>query len=89
VTSSQPITGQVELYLRLLDRHERQEGEEPPVAIILCARKKPETVEYLDLDKSGIHVAGYLTELPPREVLRERFHRAVAAARGRLERGNA
>ncbi len=85
-------SGQVELYLRWLDRHERQPGEEAPLAIILCAGKKEETIEILDLGRSGIHVAEYLTELPPREVLRERFHRALAAARARLEqralRGN-
>lgn len=78
-------TGQVELYLRWLDRHERQPGEEPPLAMILCAGKKRETVEYLDLGRSGIHVAEYLTDLPPREVLRERFHQAIATARARLE----
>ena len=78
-------SGQVELYLRWLDRHERQPGEEPPLAIILCAGKKRETVEYLDLGRSGIHVAEYLTELPPRELLRERFHRAIARTRARLE----
>ena len=78
-------SGQVDLYLRWLDRHERQPGEEPPVAIILCAGKKAETVEYLDLRGRGIHVAEYLTELPPREVLRERFHQAIATARARLE----
>lgn len=77
-------SGQVELYLRWLDRHERQPGEEPPLAIILCAGKKRETVEYLDLGRSGIHVAEYLTELPPREVLRERFHQALAVTRERL-----
>lgn len=77
--------GQVEFYLRWLDRHERQPGEEAPVAIILCAGKKRETVEYLDLGRSGIHVAEYLTELPPREVLRERFHKALAVARARVE----
>jgi predicted nuclease of restriction endonuclease-like (RecB) superfamily len=77
-------SGQVEIYLRWLDRHERQPGEEPPVAIILCAGKKRETVEYLNLGRSGIHVAEYLTELPPREVLRERLHRALASARARL-----
>ena len=82
-------SGQMELYLRWLDRHERQPGEEPPVAIILCAGKKRETVEYLDLGRSGIHVAEYLTELPPREVLRERFHQALAAARARLEQRDA
>lgn len=80
--------GQVELYLRWLGRHDRQDGEASPVAIILCAGKKTETVEYLDLGKSGIHVAEYLTELPPREVLRERFHAALAAARARIDQRN-
>jgi predicted nuclease of restriction endonuclease-like (RecB) superfamily len=78
-------TGQVELYLRWLDRHERRPGEEAPLAIILCAGKKAETVEYLDLGRNGIHVAEYLTELPPPDVLRKRLHEAVRAARARLE----
>lgn len=78
-------SGQVQLYLRWIDRHERQPGEQPPVAIILCAGKKRETVEYLDLDRSGIHVAEYLTDLPPRDVLRQRFHDALTAARERVE----
>jgi len=82
-------TGQVELYLRWLDRHERQPGEESPLAIILCAGKKQETVEYLDLDRSGIHVAEYLTELPPRELMRERFHQALITARAQLEKRDA
>jgi len=78
-------SGQVELYLRWLDRRERQPGEESQLAIILRAGKKRETVEYLDLGRSGIHVAEYLTELPPRELLRQRFHRALAVARARLD----
>jgi predicted nuclease of restriction endonuclease-like (RecB) superfamily len=77
-------SGQVELYLRWLDRHERQPTEEAPLGISLCAGKKRETVEYLDLDARGIHVAEYLTELPPRKVLQERLHRALAAAKSRL-----
>lgn len=76
--------GQVELYLRWLDRHERQDGEEKPIGLILCAGKKRETVEYLDLGRGGIHVAEYLTELPPRELLAQRLHEAVARARLRL-----
>jgi predicted nuclease of restriction endonuclease-like (RecB) superfamily len=76
--------GQVEFYLRWLDRHERQPEEEAPIAIILCADKKRETVEYLDPGRSGIHVAQYLTELPSREMLRERFQLALAATRARL-----
>jgi len=77
-------SGQMELYLRWLDRHERQPSEQAPLGIILCAGKKRETVEYLDLDARGIHVAEYLTDLPPREVLEERLHRAIKAARNRL-----
>ena len=80
-------SGQMELYLRWLDRHERQPSEKTPLGIILCAGKKRETVEYLDLDARGIHVAEYLTDLPPREVLEERLHRAIEAARNRLALG--
>ncbi len=80
-------SGQMELYLRWLDRHERQPSEQPPLGIILCAGKKRETVEYLDLDARGIHVAEYLTELPPRKVLEERLHRAIEAARDRIVLG--
>ena len=71
-------SGQVELYLRWLDRHERQAGEQPPLAIILCAGRKRETVEYLDLGRTGIHVAEYVTELPSRDAMRKRFHEAIA-----------
>ena len=81
-------SGQMELYLRWLDQHERQTSEEPPLGIILCAGKKRETVEYLDLDARGIHVAEYLTELPPREILQERLRRAIEAARNRLALGS-
>jgi hypothetical protein len=32
--------GQMELYLRWPDRHERQPGENPPLGLILCADKR-------------------------------------------------
>jgi predicted nuclease of restriction endonuclease-like (RecB) superfamily len=79
--------GQVELYLRWLDKYERQPSEQAPLGIILCAGKKRETVEVLDLDARGIHVAEYLTDLPPRAVLEDRLHRAIKAARERLALG--
>lgn len=77
-------SGQMELYLRWLDRNERQPTEQPPLGMILCAGKKRETVEYLDLDTRGIHVAEHLTELPPRAVLEDRLHHAIRAARDRF-----
>jgi predicted nuclease of restriction endonuclease-like (RecB) superfamily len=77
--------GQMELYLRWLERHERQEGEEKPIGLILCAGKKRETVEVLELEPRGIHVAEYLMELPPRELLERRLHEAVVRTRLQLE----
>ena len=73
--------GQVELYLRWLERYEKIEDEESPIGIILCAGKRAETVELLELDKSGIHVAQYLTQLPPKEVFEQRLRDAVERAR--------
>jgi predicted nuclease of restriction endonuclease-like (RecB) superfamily len=80
--------GQMELYLRWLDRYERQDSEEKPIGLILCAGKKRETVEVLELEPRGIHVAEYLTELPPREILEQRLHEAIVRTRLRLEAQN-
>ncbi|WP_265305742.1 PDDEXK nuclease domain-containing protein [Verminephrobacter eiseniae] len=78
--------GQMELYLRWLNQHERQPGEEPPLGIILCTGGKREQIELLELDAAGIHVAQYLTQLPPRELLLQRMHEAETRARELLER---
>lgn len=77
--------GQMELYLRWLDKYERSPGEESPMGLILCAGKKQERIELLELDQAGIHVAEYLTAFPPKEVLREKLQRAAEHARQRLE----
>lgn len=76
---------QMELYLRWLDRHERQADERPPLGIILCAHKNEEQVQLLELDAAGIHVAEYLTELPPRDVLHRRLQAAIESARSRFD----
>ena len=81
--------GQMQLYLSWIDRHERRPEEEKPLGLILCAGKKSERVEYLDLGRDGIHVAEYLTELPPRELLQQRLHEAVVRARARSEQAPA
>jgi predicted nuclease of restriction endonuclease-like (RecB) superfamily len=78
--------GQMELYLRWLDRHERQDGEESPIGLILCAGRKRETVELLELEQSGIRVAEYLTELPPRNILEQELHKAITQARHMMSR---
>ncbi|CAH1207521.1 putative nuclease YhcG [Candidatus Nitrotoga sp. BS] len=77
--------GQMELYLRWLAKYEQEPGEAAPLGIILCSGKKQEQIELLELDASGIHVAEYLTELPPKEVLQQKLHDAIAISRARLE----
>ena len=77
--------GQIELYLRWLAKHEQQPGEESPLGLILCAGKKEEQIELLELGQSGIHVAEYLTVLPPRALLQQKLHAAIETSRARLE----
>ncbi len=69
----------------LLDKHEREPEEASPLGIILCTGKKREQIELLELDKSGIHVAEYLTALPPRGVLVERLQQATQRAQLQIE----
>jgi predicted nuclease of restriction endonuclease-like (RecB) superfamily len=80
--------GQMELYLRWLERYEQQPGEFSPIGLILCASKSEEQIELLQLGKSGIRVAAYMTELPPRELLQKKLHEAIKLARARLEQEN-
>ena len=77
--------GQMELYLRWLEKYEKEPEEETPLGLILCAGKSSEQIELLELDKSGIKVAEYMTELPKRELLEQKLHKAVELVRKRLE----
>jgi predicted nuclease of restriction endonuclease-like (RecB) superfamily len=77
--------GQMELYLRWLAKHERQPGENAPIGLIMCAGKKHETVELLELEKSGIRVASYWTKVLPKRLLRRKLREAIERARARLE----
>jgi predicted nuclease of restriction endonuclease-like (RecB) superfamily len=76
--------GQMELYLRWLDKHERQAGEDAPIGLILCAEASREQVELLEMHQDGIMVAEYWTELLPRKELEHRLHQAILEARERL-----
>ncbi len=85
--SFQPAhVGQMELYLRWLDKHERAPGEEAPIGLILCAAADAEQVELLQLDAKSIRVSEYLTALPPLPMLRERLHQAMEHAREHASR---
>jgi len=79
--------GQMELYLAWLEKYESVEGENPPIGLILCAGKNPEHVELLQLHRSNIKVADYFTILPPKAVLLDKLHKAIAIAQNRLSGG--
>ena len=78
--------GQMELYLKWLDRYERQAGENTPVGLILCAAGSREQVELLEMHKDGIVVAEYWTELPPKKELEQKIRALLAETRERLAR---
>ncbi len=72
--------GQVEL----LRKHEMRDGEDEPVALILCAEKSSETMELMELDQGSIHVAQSLTKMPSKKLLEEKLAAAIANAREQL-----
>ena len=78
--------GQMELYLKWLNRYEKQEGENMPVGLILCAESSREQVELLEMQKDGIMVAEYWTELPPKKELEQKIHTLLVEARERIAR---
>lgn len=78
--------GQMELYLKWLDKYEKKEGELPPVGLILCAESSREQIELLEMHKEGIMVAEYWTELPPKKQLEKKIHSILIEAKERIER---
>ena len=78
--------GQMELYLKWLDKYEKAAGELPPVGLILCAESSREQIELLEMHNDGIMVAEYWTELPPKKQLEKKIHSILIEARERIER---
>lgn len=78
--------GQMELYLKWLNKYEKQEGEKEPIGLILCTEASKEQIELLEMHKDGIMVAEYWTELPPKNVLEQKLQQAVIDAKERIER---
>lgn len=78
--------GQMELYLRWLDKYEKQEGEKTPIGLILCAESSREQIELLEMHKDGIIVAEYWTDLPPKKQFEEKIHSLLTEAKEKIER---
>lgn len=81
--------GQMELYLRWLEKNEQKEGENKPIGLILCSEKSPEQINYLMLDNDEqIKVSAYLTQLPEKKLLLEKLERAIAIAENNIHKIN-
>jgi predicted nuclease of restriction endonuclease-like (RecB) superfamily len=81
------FNGHMKLYLKWLNRYERQEGENKPIGLILCAGgNHREQIELLEMDKDGIMVAEYWTTLPPKAEFEKKIHTILAETRERLAR---
>lgn len=78
--------GQMELYLKWLDKYETQDGENKPIGLILCAESSREQIELLEMHKDGIMVAEYWTDLPSKNELQEKIQLLYNEAKERLER---
>ena len=66
--------GKMELYLHWLEKNETESDEERPIGLILCAQGNSGQVELLQLDKTNIRVAEYITEYLPKKLLQEKLH---------------
>ena len=76
--------GQMELYLRWLEKHEMQEGEEAPIGLILCTEGNKEQIELLQLDVSNIKVSEYITQFIPNELLKQKFKKAIQYSKSKI-----
>lgn len=77
--------GQMELYLRYLEKYESESGENSPIGLILCSEGSKEQIELLQLDNSEIRVAEYWMELPPKELLQKKLHKVIELEREKLQ----
>lgn len=77
--------GQMELYLRYLEKYELESGENSPIGLILCSEGSKEQIELLQLDNSEIRVAEYWMELPPKELLQKKLHKVIELEREKLQ----
>ena len=75
----------MELYLRWLEKHETEENEEQPIGLILCAEGNHEQIELLQLDKTNVKVAQYITQYLPKDLLKRKLHQFVEMSKKQMD----
>ena len=58
-----------------------QEGENPPIGLLLCSEGNTEHIELLMLDETNIKVGQYLTYLPEKQWFIDKLNRSILIAR--------
>ena len=73
--------GQMELYLKYLQKHEMQPDENPPIGLLLCSEGNTEHIELMMLNEDHIKVAQYLTCLPDKQWFIDKLNRSILIAK--------
>lgn len=73
--------GQMELYLKYMQKNDMQPDENPPIGLLLCSEGNTEHIELMMLDEDRIKVAQYLTCLPDKQWFVEKLNRSILIAK--------
>ena len=73
--------GQMELYLKYLQKYDMQPDENPPIGLLLCSEGNTEHIELLMLDEDNIKVGQYLTCLPNKQWFIDKLNRSILIAK--------
>jgi predicted nuclease of restriction endonuclease-like (RecB) superfamily len=72
--------GQMELYLKYLQKYEKQAHENSPIGLLLCSEGNTEHIELLLMDEENIRVAQYLTEFPDKQWFIDKLNKSIVIA---------
>ena len=73
--------GQMELYLKYIQKYDMQSGENPPIGLLLCSEGNTEHIELLMLDEDNIRVGQYTTYLPDKQWFIDKLNRSILIAK--------
>lgn len=78
--------GQMEFYLKYMQKHDMKSGENPPIGLLLCSEGNTEHIELLMLDDDNIKVAQYLTYLPDKQWFIDKLNRSILIAKENVKK---
>ena len=73
--------GQMELYLKYIQKYDMQSGENLPIGLLLCSEGNTEHIELLMLDEDNIKVGQYTTYLPDKQWFIDKLNRSILIAK--------